>query len=65
MFEVISYLDPDNVHLRNIHGATHSFANAMTGVPAFQAIVLKDLISFLHDPDAEEERQRGKMTVLE
>ena len=63
MFEAISYLDRDNVHLRNIHGATHSFSHAMTGMHAFEAIVLKDLLTFLTDPGAEEITQRSKLSL--
>ena len=58
MFKVISYLDSDNVHLRNIHGVTHSFTHAMTGATAFEAIILKDLVSYLNDADLEETRQK-------
>lgn len=65
MFEVMSYLDSDNVHLRNIHGATHSFTHAMTGAHAFEAIVLKDLVAYLSDPDEEQKRQRDKLLVDE
>ncbi len=60
MFDVISYLDEDNVHHRNIHGATHSFIHSMTGAPAFEAIILEDLVSFLVDPEKEQEKQRAK-----
>ncbi len=59
MFDVISYLDEDNVHHRTIHGATHSFTHSMTGAHAFEAIILKDLISFLEDPKNEQEKQRN------
>jgi hypothetical protein len=58
MFEVTSYLDSDNVHLRNIHGVTHSFTHAMTGAIAFQAIILKDLVSYLNNADLEEAKQK-------
>jgi hypothetical protein len=58
MFEVTSYLDSDNVHLRKMHGATHSFTHAMTGANAFEAIVLKDLVYYLNDAESEEARQK-------
>ena len=61
MFDIISYLDEDNVHHRTIHGATHSFSHAMTGAHAFEAIILKDMVGFLDDPEAEQERQREKL----
>ena len=63
MFEVISYLDEEYEHLRTIHGATHSFTHAQTGAHAFEAIVLEDLVSYLDDPAAEQERQRNKLVV--
>lgn len=58
MFDITSYLDEDNVHHRTIHGATHSFQHSMTGSHAFEAIILKDMISFLSNPDKEQENQR-------
>lgn len=58
MFDVISYLDEDNVHHRTIHGATHSFTHSMTGAHAFEAMILKDLVSFLANPSREQENQR-------
>lgn len=63
MFEAISYLDEDNVHHRTIHGATHSFTHSQTGAPAFEAIILEDLISYLDNPKAEQTRQRSKLLV--
>lgn len=63
MFEVISYLDPDHVHLRNVHGVTHSFTHAMNGNHAFEAIVLSDLVRYLEDSVAEIARQRAKLAV--
>jgi len=58
MFDVTSYLDDDHVHHRKMHGATHSFTHAMTGSHAFELIILKDLVCYLNDPAAEQERQR-------
>jgi len=62
---VISYLDEDNVHLRTIHGATHSFTHSITGAHAFEAIILKDLVAYLTDPQAEQRRQRAILAVEE
>jgi len=59
MFDVTSYLDEDNIHHRTIHGATHSFTHSMTGAHAFEAMILKDMISFLADSDKEQENQRN------
>ncbi|MEN3331173.1 MAG: hypothetical protein V7641_538 [Blastocatellia bacterium] len=58
MFDAISYLDSDNIHHRSIHGTTHSFTHSMSGVHAFEAIVLKDLISYLQNPTEEGRRQQ-------
>lgn len=58
MFDLNSYLDEDNVHHRRIHGTTHSFTHSMSGARAFEAIILEDLVNYLHDPEAEQQRQR-------
>ena len=65
MFDVTSYLDEDHIHHRAMHGATHSFTHAMNGNHAFEAIVLKDLVGYLDDPVAEQERQRAKLGIDE
>jgi hypothetical protein len=56
-FEIISYLDNDNVHHREFHGITHHFTHAVSGLSAFSVIVLKDLISYLLDQESENGRQ--------
>ncbi|MFP5262018.1 MAG: ATP-binding protein [Blastocatellia bacterium] len=58
MFDTISYLDPDNTHHRRIHGTTHSFIHSMSGVPVFEAVILKDLINYLQNPTKERKRQQ-------
>lgn len=63
MFDVMSYLDEDNVHHRTIHGATHAFTHSITGANAFQALILKDLVGYLVNPEAEQRRQREKLTA--
>lgn len=60
LFDITSYLDPDNVHHRRIHGTTHTFTHAMSGVPAFEAIILKDLVSYLRNPQDEIDQQKEK-----
>jgi hypothetical protein len=65
MFEVTSYLVSGHIHLRNMHGTTHSFTHAMSGNHAFEAIILKDLISYLRTPEAEEKRQHDKLVLEE
>lgn len=59
MFDVVSYLDDDHVHLRQIHGTTHSFLNQQTGESVFEAVILQDLISYLQDPSRESDRQKA------
>jgi hypothetical protein len=56
-FEIISYLDNDNLHHRQFHGITHHFSHAVSGLPAFSVIVLSDLIAYLTDQDKESTRQ--------
>jgi len=63
LYDIVSYLDPDHVHLRTVHGATHGFVDSLSGQPRFDAIVLKDLVSFLLDPVAEAARQRRLQSI--
>ena len=63
MFDVTCHLDEDTVHLRQIHGTTHSFVHSVSGVHAFEAIILHDLVRFLEDPVSEVERQRLLLTM--
>jgi hypothetical protein len=59
-FKVASYLDPDNVHHRPVHGFTHTFTHAMSGLTAFEAIILHDLVDYLQNPEQEGIRQQLK-----
>jgi hypothetical protein len=56
-FDALSYLDNENLHHRQLHGVTHHFSHAVSGLPAFSLIVLKDLISYLTAQEAESARQ--------
>ena len=56
-YSIISYLVDDNIRHREYHGITHRFEDAISGTFVFHAIILKDLISYLNDPAAEEKRQ--------
>ena len=56
-YSVTSYLASDNIRHREFHGYTHRFEYLMSGTVAFNAIILKDLISYLNDPATEEKRQ--------
>ncbi len=57
MYSITSYLTPTNISHREYHGFTHRFENPAAGTVVFNAIILKDLINYLHDPVAEEKRQ--------
>ena len=56
-YSVTSYLTSVNIRNREEHGFTHQFNDLMSGAVAFNAIILKDLISYLYDSKAEERRQ--------
>lgn len=65
MFDATSYLDPDNVHHRKFHGTTHALTHSVSGSSGFELIVLKDLVAFLMDRDAEVTRQRKLFSFAE
>jgi len=65
MFEVISFLDPENAHHRQIHGTTHRFIHSVSGAHAFDAVILKDLVRYLDDPDAEILRQKAYVELAD
>jgi hypothetical protein len=54
-YEAISYLDLDNLHLRDYHGLTHQLNSGMT---TFYVIVLKELIAYLNDIDGVQQFQK-------
>lgn len=56
-YSITSYLTSVNIRNREEHGFTHQFNDLMSGAVAFNAIILKDLVSYLNDPKAEERRQ--------
>ncbi len=57
-FDVISYLDDENVHHREFHGFTHHLTHSASGLPAFPVIALRDLVSYLTDAEAESKQQK-------
>jgi len=57
-FDVISYLDDENVHHREFHGVTHHLTHSASGLPAFPVIALRDLVSYLTDAEAESKQQK-------
>jgi hypothetical protein len=58
IFDVTSYLDGEHLHLRQIHGTTHSCTHSESGQAAFECIILKDLVGYLLDREGEISRQR-------
>lgn len=56
--EIVSYLDERNVHLRTFHGFTHAFYRSGQHHPVFEAVILKDLVLYLQDPQKESNRQQ-------
>lgn len=54
-YEVISYLDLDNLHQRPFHGLTHRLSSSTTG---FDVIILKELVSYLNDVDKVQKFQK-------
>lgn len=59
-FDVVSYLEDDNISLRPFHGATHGFISEFGGDPVFYGIVLSDLVSYLNNPNEESLRQKER-----
>ena len=59
MFDVTCLLGEDTTHHRQIHGTTHSFTHSVSGVHAFEAVILHDLVRYLANPEAEVERQNA------
>lgn len=62
-FDIVTFLDEDNVHNREFHGTTHQLFHGVSRLPAFQVIALKDLVSFLLDPASESARQHQLYTT--
>ncbi len=56
-YSIVSYLIDHNIRHREFHGVTHRFEDAVSGELVFDAIILKALISYLNDPEAEGKRQ--------
>jgi hypothetical protein len=61
-FDVLSFLDDENVHHREQHAVTHQLNHGVSRLPAFQVIALKDLVSYLQNPAAESARQHELYT---
>lgn len=56
-YDTTSFLDLENLHLRDFHGLTHVLDS---GTTRFYVIALKELILFLNDVDGVQEYQKSK-----
>lgn len=59
-YAITSLLNEDNLSERQYHGVTHVMTNENTGQKEMDLIVLKELISYLNNPDEEFENQERK-----
>lgn len=59
-YKITSYLDPDNLTLREYHGVTHSITNINTDQREMELIVLSELVEFLNDCGKTIDLQREK-----
>jgi hypothetical protein len=59
-YRVTPLLHFSNLHHRQIHGVTHLIRDAATGQHVFMAVVLKELIDYINNPDAVQEYQKKK-----
>lgn len=57
-YDIVSYLDERNSHLRTFHGFTHALYRPGQHNPVFEAIILKDLVLYLQDQQKESDRQK-------
>jgi hypothetical protein len=60
-YEVTSLLDIENIHHRQFHGITHTFHTQSGG--RFDAIVLKELIQYLNNPEQAQVDQVAKYSI--
>lgn len=59
-YKITSYLDPDNLTLREFHGVTHTITNINTDQREMELIVLSELVDYLNDQDTTILNQRDK-----
>ena len=59
-YKITSYLDPDNLTLREYHGITHCITNINSGQKEMELIVLSELVDYLNVPSEAIEKQRKK-----
>lgn len=59
-YSITSLLNEDNLSERQYHGITHVITNVTTGQKEMDLIVLKELISFLNNPEGEAKNQEKK-----
>ncbi|WP_151759852.1 ATP-binding protein [Acinetobacter nosocomialis] len=56
-YDIISYLDLDNLHQRRYHGITHLLTS---GTSSFYLIALKELIEYLNNTQGVQDQQKKK-----
>lgn len=59
-YAITSYLDPDNLTLREFHGVTHLLTNLTSGQREMELIVLSELVEFLNNQETAVEKQKAK-----
>jgi hypothetical protein len=59
-YKITSYLDSDNLTLREYHGLTHGITNINTDQREMELVVLSELIDYLNDSETTIEAQRDK-----
>jgi hypothetical protein len=59
-YAITSLLDPDNLHLRTVHGLTHLVKDDASGDRRFALVVLSELIQYLEDRDTTYSIQRER-----
>jgi hypothetical protein len=57
-YAIQTLLIPENIPIRNFHGATHLLQDPNSGATQASLIILKDLVDVLLEPEAAYERQR-------
>ncbi|MGA2789483.1 MAG: ATP-binding protein [Candidatus Bathyarchaeia archaeon] len=59
-YSVTPLLHFSNLQHRDVHGVTHLIQDAATGKYTIRAVILKELIEFLNDPDGVQDYQKQK-----
>lgn len=59
-YNIVSYLDPDNISDRQFHGVTHALYSSAHHQKEMDLIILRDLIDYLNDTENAVIRQRKR-----